>query len=171
MQACIREAGLEDFSTLWRIDQECFAPGISYTRAELRYYMLQPGAFTLVAEGKDGAGGTGSSSAPEHGSAPGKKPQPILGFLVGQKQRRDLGHIVTIDVLSQARRAGVGSLLLSAAEERLRVAGCQSILLETAVDNETALKFYKRHRYFVMKTIPRYYMDKIDALLLGKRLR
>lgn len=167
MEARIREAGPEDLSTLWRIDQECFAPGISYTQAELRYYMTQRGAFTLIAERGDNPGGGGLELAQP--AAEGK--EPILGFLVGQKHRRDLGHIVTIDVLPQARRSGVGSLLLSAAEERLRAAGCQSIFLETAVDNETALKFYKRHRYFVIKTIPRYYMNKIDALLLGKRLR
>lgn len=170
MEACIRQAGEGDFATLWRIDQECFAPGISYSRAELRYYMMQPGAFTLIAEPADGAEGEVDSTR-ERGPGPGRKAGPILGFLVGQKQRRDMGHIVTIDVLPQARRAGVGSLLLSAAEERLGAAGCESIFLETAVDNETALRFYKRHRYFVMKTIPRYYLDKIDALLLGKRLR
>ena len=52
----------------------------------------------------------------------------------------------------------------------MRAQGCVSIYLETAVDNEAALKFYKRHGYFVLKTIPRYYQDKIDALLLGKHL-
>ncbi len=169
MEARIREAGPEDFSTLWRIDQECFTPGISYTQAELRYYMTQRGAFTLIAERGDRPGGSGLDLAQP--SAEGKGLQAILGFLVGQKQRRDLGHIVTIDVLARARRSGVGSLLLSAAEERLRAHGCQSIFLETAVDNETALRFYKRHGYFVIKTIPRYYLNKIDALLLGKRLR
>ncbi len=171
MEARIREAGPEDFAILWRIDQECFAPGISYSQPELRHYMTQPGAFTLIAEPGDGSGRGGVNGTGEHGSGPGKKPEKVVGFLVGQKHRRDLGHIVTIDVLPKARRSGVGSGLLNAAEERLRAAGCESIFLETAVDNEAALKFYKRHGYFVIKTIPRYYMDKIDALLLGKRLR
>ena len=38
------------------------------------------------------------------------------------------------------------------------------------LSREDALRFYKRHRYSVLKTIPRYYLDSIDALLMGKRL-
>lgn len=144
----IRESRSEDFKELWRIDQECFAPGISYSQRELAYYMAQRGAFTLVAE--DG--------------------EQIVGFVVGQRHARSMGHIITIDVIPAAQRRGVGTLLMQASEERLKADGCDSIYLETAVDNAAALTFYKRHGYFVLKTIPRYYMNKIDALVLGKRL-
>ncbi len=144
----IREATAADFRTLWRIDQECFTAGISYSQAELRHYMKRRGAFTLVNE--DDAG--------------------IAGFLVAESSRRGAGHIITIDVLPRARRAGVGSGLLRAGEQRLRDAGCGAVLLETAVDNEPAIRFYKRYGYSILKTIPRYYMDSLDALLMGKRL-
>ena len=30
--------------------------------------------------------------------------------------------------------------------------------------------FYKRHRYFVEKTVPRYYNDTVDALQMRKDL-
>jgi ribosomal protein S18 acetylase RimI-like enzyme len=55
-------------------------------------------------------------------------------------------------------------------EARLRTAECKAVYLETAVDNDTAVRFYKRLRYSVLKTIPRYYLDSIDALLMGKKL-
>jgi ribosomal-protein-alanine N-acetyltransferase len=77
---------------------------------------------------------------------------------------------VTIDVVSEARRGGVGSLLMEEAEARLRALGCNSIYLETAVDNAAALRFYKRLGYSVLKTIPRYYLGSLDALLMGKPL-
>ena len=44
------------------------------------------------------------------------------------------------------------------------------VSLEVAVDNEPALSFYKKHGYSVLKVLPRYYLDSIDGLLMGKRL-
>jgi len=38
------------------------------------------------------------------------------------------------------------------------------------VDNRAALAFYKTHEYNVVKTIPRYYSDGVDALVLKKDL-
>jgi ribosomal protein S18 acetylase RimI-like enzyme len=59
---------------------------------------------------------------------------------------------------------------LRAAEDRLIVAGCRTIELETAVDNVSALMFYKRHGYSVTRTFPRYYSNGVDALVLEKIL-
>jgi hypothetical protein len=47
----IRDFKTSDFEALWRIDQTCFPPGISYSRAELRLYLRRRASFTLVAEG------------------------------------------------------------------------------------------------------------------------
>ncbi|MBZ5569431.1 MAG: GNAT family N-acetyltransferase [Acidobacteriia bacterium] len=155
----LRDYRSDDFRRLWEIDQQCFAGGIAYSQCELAHYIALPGAFAIVAE----SAGSGMKE-----SGAGKR--RIVGFLVGQRLPRGLGHIVTIDVVPEARRAGVGSLLMDECEQRLRNAGCTSIYLETAVDNNTALRFYKARDYSVLKTIPRYYLDKLDALLMGKKL-
>ena len=156
MQYSIRDYRKEDFETLWRIDQQCFAPGISYSRPELLGYIRLYGSFTLMAESaKEGE----ASATPE-----------IVGFLVATANRRGVGHIITIDVLPVARRSGVGSRLLALAEDRLRAAHCSTVRLETAVNNTSALAFYKRHNYLVVKTIPRYYPDGLDALVMDKHL-
>jgi len=68
------------------------------------------------------------------------------------------------------RRSGVGSALLEAAEERLHAAGSHAVGLETAVDNVSALAFYKRQGYNVLRTWPRYYSNGVDALVLKKEL-
>ena len=81
-----------------------------------------------------------------------------------------MGHIITIDVLREARRHRIGSALLAAAEVRLRAANCKAVRLETAVDNASAISFYKRHAYDVIKVIPHYYSNGLDALLLEKDL-
>ena len=152
MEFCLRDARREDFETLWTIDQQCFPPGISYSRLELQAYMHRPRSFTLVAE-----------SAPPSKAA-------TLGFIVAESNSRGVGHIITIDILPQGRRFGIGSRLLTSAETRLRTTKCHAVMLEVAVNNLAAIAFYKRHHYDVLKTIPHYYTDGVDALVLGKRL-
>ena len=141
------------------MDQICFDPQLAYSRPELAIYMRRPGAFTLVAE---------SESA--EASQNGRETVKILGFIVTEARRRT-GHIITIDVLPEARRAGIGSALLQAAEERLRQAGAVVVELETAVDNAVAIQFYKRKDYFVEKTVPGYYSNQLDALVMTKDLQ
>lgn len=145
----IRDYRQSDFPLLWEIDQQCFPPGISYSQPELLFYMRRPRAFTLVAELR-GVDAT------------------VIGFIVAESGR--VGHIITIDVLQEFRRSGLGSQLMATAEERLRTEGCRSVILETAVDNAAALAFYKRHKYFLAKTMPRYYATGVDAFVLKKDL-
>ena len=166
VEFALREFRREDFESLWRIDQECFAPGIAYSRLELAAYIRLRGAFTLVAKSIVGGGEKAGSNVP---TLTANSPK-LLGFIVAQVTRRGVGHILTIDVPSASRRLGVGSKLLTAAEERLKAAACRSVELETAVDNSGALAFYKRHQYSVVKTIPRYYTNGVDAFVLEKEL-
>ena len=149
MEFTLRDADSRDFETLWGIDQQCFAQGIAYSRRELAAFMSLRGAFTVVITDED---------------------SQILGFLVAVPKRNGIGHVITIDVVREVRRLGVGSKLLAAAEDRLRRLDCRTVLLETAVDNASAIAFYKRHQYFTVKTIPHYYSNGVDALVLQKDL-
>jgi len=145
----IRDFRADDFEALWRLDQECFPPGVSYSKQELKAYIRSRGSFTLVAVD------------PEKNET--------RGFIVAHAG--STGHIITIDVSSRSRRERVGSKLLAAAENRLRTAGSQTVGLETAVDNLSALSFYKKHGYSVVRTWPRYYSNGVDALVLKKKLQ
>jgi ribosomal-protein-alanine N-acetyltransferase len=142
----IRDFKSDDFETLWRIDQECFPPGIAYSRRELKAYIRHRGAITLIAAQADHIG----------------------GFIIAHGGIT--GHVITIDVIAATRRSGVGSMLLRAAENRLKASGSREVGLETAVDNISALAFYKRHGYSVIRTWPRYYSNGVDALVLKKEL-
>jgi len=159
VEVALREFRREDFESLWRIDQQCFTPGIAYSRMELAAYIRLRNSFTLIAETRQGPGHDQLESR-----------HSILGFIVAQAKRGGMGHILTIDVLPSSQRLGVGSRLLTAAEDRLRAAPCARVVLETAVDNSGALAFYKRHDYNVVETRPRYYANGVDALGLEKAL-
>jgi ribosomal-protein-alanine N-acetyltransferase len=141
-----------DFDALFKIDTACFAPGIAYPKRALRTFLRQPGAICLVAE-----------NAGE-----------IYGFILvesfavsgGHVQ----GHIITLDVLEQNRRSGVGTALLAAAERALAGRGAQRIELETAVDNAPAIAFWEKHGYRTVGVIEGYYLDRIDAFWMQKSL-
>lgn len=170
MPFTLRDFEAADFETLWRIDQDCFPPGISYSRAELRFYIRHRGSFTLVAaQSAQSARSAPDSGTGKKNSPPIPLPNAVAGFLVAEAGRGS-GHIITIDVSAAARRSGVGSLLLRAAEDRLRAAQCRLVGLETAVNNVSALSFYKCHGYSVIKTFPHYYSNGVDALVLEKDL-
>jgi len=142
-----------DFKRLLEIDQSCFVEGIAYSEEEMGYFLTMPTAISLVGV-KDGA---------------------ILGFIIADRFRprrasRSMGKIITIDVAPAGQHGGVGALLMASAEAELKQAGCDYVSLEVAVDNEPALSFYKKHGYSVLKVLPRYYLDSIDGLLMGKKL-
>jgi ribosomal-protein-alanine N-acetyltransferase len=151
----LRDGKSDDLERLWRIDQACFSGAIAYSRQELRFFMRRRGAFTLVAVDEGGVAGDANDK--------------IGGFIIAQAGV--IGHIITIDVVASARRSGLGSQLLLAAEDRLRRNGSRAVNLETAVDNRGALFFYKRHGYEVMEAIPGYYADGADAFVLRKELK
>jgi len=152
-----------DFDRLWEIDQQCFPEGIAYTQMELSGFIARRNAITVVAEHANG--GEDPNSAKQR-----KQPGYIGGFAVAQPYRKT-GRIITLDVLPTARRHGLGSKLILACEDRLRERGCSEIYLETAVDNEAAIKLYHKMGYSILRTLPGYYhAHGLDAFLLGKKL-
>ncbi|SRR5258706_6884925 len=148
IELTLRDYSPTDFDELLALDQQCFVQGIAYTGAELGKYIRRRGAITIVAEDEAGT---------------------IAGFLVAHVQR-DYGWIVTIDIREFARRTGLGTRLMAAGEERLRAARVSAIVLEVAVNNLGAVGFYKRLGYAITRTIPRYYLDSLDAFQMAKRM-
>jgi ribosomal-protein-alanine N-acetyltransferase len=159
----VRSYRPEDFLTLWMIDQSCFAWGIAYSQHELKRYLKWQTSLTLVADAGSADHGSRSAASDEHGF------RGIIGFLVANRSKA-AGHIITIDVRARARGNGVGSVLLETAEAQLHSSGCHTVRLETAVDNTAALKFYKKHGYSVVQTVPHYYSNGTDALVFEKNL-
>ncbi len=143
----IRGYEARDFRLIHALDQKCFVPGISYSKWSLQHFLNLATADCLVAE--DGT--------------------KIVGFVLAERNP-PLAHIITLDVAETHRKHGVGSALLRKMEEQLVFHGVRSVLLETAVDNESGIAFWKHHGYRSEAVVKRYYLGKTDAYEMRKRL-
>jgi [ribosomal protein S18]-alanine N-acetyltransferase len=148
VKIALRSYTPEDFDTLYEIDQACYEPAIAYSKRELRNYLRFPGGDCVIAEA---AGGT------------------IAGFCMSAHQGAR-GYIITIDVLAEFRRHGVGSLLLAEVERRLAAHGVNEVGLETATDNESAIAFWQKHGYRTRGVWKGYYPGGRDAFAMTKAL-
>jgi len=147
MATTLRSYDPHDFAALYKLDQTCFPAGISYSKTTLRYFLTIASADCVIAE--------------EAGR--------IVGFIVSE-ENPPLAHIITLDVDAKHRRQGVGTALLETLESNLSARGVRSILLETAIDNEAAVAFWKSHGYRIEATLKRYYLGRIDAYEMRKIL-
>lgn len=147
MHITLRNNAPEDFDTLHEIDQLCYEDEVAYSKRELRAYLRFRGSECVVAE------------------ADGK----IAGFCISARQG-ERGYIVTIDVLPQFRRLHVGTALLEEIERRLAANGVREIALETATDNDSAVAFWKKHRYRSRGVREGYYPNGRDAFSMLKLL-
>lgn len=90
----------------------------------------------------------------------------MAGFIAAEHRPGDLAAwIVTVAVHPQARRRGIGRLLMEAAESRL-TAGM--IRLCVRASNHEAQRMYQALDYDVYETWSHYYIDGEDALVMQK---
>jgi len=148
----LRAAVHDDYPTLFKLDQACFAPGIAWSKTELEYFLKYPGNLSIVAENEAGR---------------------IVGFAIAGRQRRQgalLGRLITIDVDQALRRRGVGHRLLEEIEAQLRGIGATAVLLEVAVDNTAAAGVLCAAWLRAHGEDSGYYLGRIDALAMEKHL-
>jgi ribosomal-protein-alanine N-acetyltransferase len=147
MSITVRPYEAQDFAKLHKLDQSCFPPGIAYSKWSLQYFLGLPAADCLVAE----------------------ENSQIAGFILAEANP-PLAHIITLDVAPGQRRKGLGATLLNEMEKHFRYHEVRSVLLETAVDNESGIAFWQHHGYRTEAVLKRYYLGRVDAYEMRKRL-
>jgi len=147
MAITLRSYEAHDFPALFRLDHACFSPGISYSKTALRYFLALPSADCVVAEVE----------------------RRVVGFTLSE-EHPPLAHIITLDVEEKHRRQRIGSALLREMEKKFVFRGVRSVLLETAIDNEAAIAFWKMHGYREEAVLKRYYSGRLDAYEMRKIL-
>jgi ribosomal-protein-alanine N-acetyltransferase len=144
----IREARSTDIDALTRLEAECFASD-RLSRRSLASLAKSPSACVLVASDADGTVG-------------------YAVVLMRRGSRR--ARLYSIAVTSMAVGRGVGSGLLSAAEDAARRRGACRLHLEVRADNAKAVAFYERTGYRPGGQRLDYYEDGATALLFGRQL-
>jgi len=80
------------------------------------------------------------------------------------------GHVVSVAVLPEQRRKGVGKALVLRALDGMRGYGAKQCYLEVRVTNQEAISLYKKLDFDVARTIHGYYADGEDAFVMSVKL-
>lgn len=80
------------------------------------------------------------------------------------------GHIVSVAVLSQHRRKGIGQALVIRAMENMQLYNAKQCFLEVRATNTTAINLYEKLGFQVTRTIRSYYADGEDAYVMSWKL-
>jgi [ribosomal protein S18]-alanine N-acetyltransferase len=91
----------------------------------------------------------------------------LRGFLVARRVGSDI-EILNFGVRPEARRCGIGGMLLRMALGWGAELHAEKALLEVRASNFAALQFYERRGFQIVGRRPRYYVSPVeDALLLS----
>jgi len=78
------------------------------------------------------------------------------------------GHVVSIAVLPEYQRKGIGLALMQKAMENMRHYKAKKCFLEVRVSNTPAIQMYKKLGFQIKRRIREYYMDGEDAYEMEK---
>jgi ribosomal-protein-alanine N-acetyltransferase len=148
----LRAGTARDVPAMHRLDALCFQPPFQFDMHSMRRFVLEPGAFSIVAE----------------------RGWAMAGFIVVSMWRRRrmaaLAYIVTLDVHPELRRKGLASEMVAAAELRAADQGAEAILLHVHAGNAAAISFYEAAGYTRLELIADFYASGRDGWLYRKAL-
>ena len=81
------------------------------------------------------------------------------------------GHIISVAVMPDFRRMGIGHGLVEHALSALSGLSADECFLEVRMTNDPAIDLYKKLGFQVTRTIPRYYYDGSDAYVMGRPIQ
>jgi len=144
----IREAERADLLAVFRIEKDSFPQPWPFSAFEM--FLDEPGF--LVAHDEE-------------------ESEPVVGYVVADAvpaHGRPLGHVKDIAVHPDRRGEGIGATLLANVLGHLRTQQVGAVKLEVRPSNEPARELYREFGFTPKKTIPEYYDDGEDALVLTR---
>ena len=146
----IRTAERADLLAVHRIEQSVFPQPWPFSALES--YLGEDGFLVAETDADDArvAGYVIADTVPNHGTP--------------------LGHVKDLAVREDCRRGGVATALLQRALSVLVSVGVESVKLEVRAENEGARQLYRNFGFEHSKTIPNYYSNGEDALVMVRKL-
>ena len=105
--------------------------------------------------------------------------EKMVGVVTGRVKPRTScftkyhGYIITLGVDADYRRHQLGSKLLLKLQQDFERSNCEYVYLHCKADNDSALTFYAKHGYEIVRRLPGYYVidDTLhDAYVVSKQL-
>lgn len=144
--------GAEAAPLLAELHRRSFPPGESWGRDAIAAMLDLPGTFALCALAAGGAEGGDPA-----------------GFVLARVAAAE-AEILTLAVLPERRREGIGAALLRGAASAAAARGARTLFLEVSEANAAARALYAAAGFTERGRRPRYYADGSDARVLGLSL-
>jgi len=93
----------------------------------------------------------------------------LAGIFTTGLHRVSKGHVVSIAVLPDHRRKGIGKKLMLEGMKAMKEYGAEEFVLECRITNESALAMYKSLGFTVVRELSGYYHDGESAYLMSKK--
>jgi ribosomal protein S18 acetylase RimI-like enzyme len=142
----IRNYQAGDLEMLCEIDRICFPKHIAFSRAEFVFYLNHAKSITRV------------------GEAFGR----ILGFVIARVENPAFAHVITLDVVPEARQQRIGTLLMNTLHKELERRKVGAAVLEVGTGNLPAQHLYEKLQYQYRETLSGYYAGKEDAFRMER---
>ncbi len=81
------------------------------------------------------------------------------------------GHVISIAVLPEHQREGIGMALMKLAMEKMKTYRATECYLEVRISNEPAVNLYKKLGFKPSRTVRGYYADGEDAYIMTIKLK
>jgi len=80
------------------------------------------------------------------------------------------GHVVSVAVMPDQRKHGIGRELVVMSLKALELHGAEECFLEVRVVNDEAVSLYKQMNFETIRVVSHYYHDGADAYLMSAKL-
>lgn len=77
------------------------------------------------------------------------------------------GHVVSIAVLPEYRKKGIGKALVEEAIKGVKIKKCDELYLEVRCSNNAAVRLYENLGFIIKQRLKAYYRDGEDAYLMA----
>lgn len=155
----IRLATSEDFGVIRHLEDTLF-PEDPWTDGMIREEISSPARAYFIAE-KVIISDVGGHSSEQESTA-------IVGY-AGISLGLD-ADIMTIGVMPNARRCGVGGMLVDAMLTTVRKAGTERVFLEVRQSNAAAQKLYERHGFEAIGRVRAYFRNPLEDAVTMRRI-